>query len=69
MVMKAKDIVKHKVTNEVGFILCLRDDLENRCNVQWIFDSEKESNLSYTDRCLVNQGCYSFSELEVVYSV
>lgn len=67
--MKVKDIVKHKITNEVGFVLCIRDDYKNRCDVQWGFESNDDDSLAYKDKCLINQGCYSFDELEVVYSV
>lgn len=68
MRVKAKDIVKHKITNEVGFVICIREDLENRCDVQWSFSYGDDEKESYKDRCLINQGCYSFDFLEVVYS-
>ena len=67
--MKAKDLVKHKVTDEVGFIIEIRKDLDNRCDVQWSFENKDDDRLSYGDKCLVNQGCYSFDELEIIYSV
>ena len=66
--MKAKDIVKHKVTDEAGFVLCLREDLPNRCDVQWAFDSDERKNLSFEEKVLCNQGCYHFDELEIIYS-
>jgi len=67
--IKVKDIVKHKITDEVGFVLCIREDLKNHCDVQWSFEIKEDDDLSYKDKCLINQGCYSFEELEVVYSI
>jgi len=64
--MKPKDLVRHRITNEKGFILCIREDLDNRCDVLWSFSISDDDILSFRDKAIINQGCYSFEELEVI---
>jgi len=66
--MEPKDIIKHKATNQIGFITEKRPELKgNRVDVQFVYDFTDITELEERkETIIVNGGCFDVNELELL---